>query len=133
MGKKRRGAPSPGFYATISIEMLDNLTREMQTRSWRSESRMGSRGIYWLECLCLMAMVWSCRQTPNAAPAGDVYLELGPMIGHVGPDEANIWVKASGRARLSSNVACVFSRGVLSRSTEHAARSVRRSFNVLRK
>ena len=64
-----------------------------------------------IACLSLMAMVMvlSCRHTAgpvtlhsgSAAPAGDVYLQLGPMIGHVGPDEARIWVKASGRARLS--------------------------------
>ena len=26
------------------------------------------------------------------------FLELGPMLGHVGPAEANIWIKASGEA-----------------------------------
>ncbi|MEM7384872.1 MAG: hypothetical protein AAF514_07990, partial [Verrucomicrobiota bacterium] len=28
------------------------------------------------------------------------YLELGPMIGHVGSDEFKVWVKASGRGEL---------------------------------
>ena len=33
----------------------------------------------------------------NAAP----YLELGPMLGHVGPDSARIWLKASGAGTAS--------------------------------
>ena len=87
--------------------MLDDLPREMQTQSRRNESRPGPRGIFRIACLSLLAMVMvlSCRQTAGpvtlpsggAALAGNVYLELGPMIGHVGPDEARIWVKASGR------------------------------------
>jgi alkaline phosphatase D len=32
---------------------------------------------------------------------GDVYLTLSPMLGHVGHDEARVWVKASGAARVS--------------------------------
>lgn len=32
--------------------------------------------------------------------AGDPYVELGPMVGHAGPEEARIWVKASRPARL---------------------------------
>lgn len=31
---------------------------------------------------------------------GDAYVELGPMVGHTGSDEARIWVKASRPARL---------------------------------
>lgn len=36
--------------------------------------------------------------------ANEPYVDLGPMLGHVGPDEARIWVKSSGRARLSVRV-----------------------------
>jgi alkaline phosphatase D len=31
----------------------------------------------------------------------EAHLDLGPMVGHAGPDEARIWVKASGKAQLS--------------------------------
>jgi alkaline phosphatase D len=33
--------------------------------------------------------------------AGDPYVELGPMVGHTGSDEARLWVKASGPSRLA--------------------------------
>ncbi|HXG63071.1 MAG TPA: alkaline phosphatase D family protein [Planctomycetota bacterium] len=33
--------------------------------------------------------------------AGDPYVELGPMVGHTGSDEALLWVKASGPSRLA--------------------------------
>lgn len=33
--------------------------------------------------------------------AAEPYLELGPMLGHVGTDEARIWIKASGPAQAA--------------------------------
>ncbi len=45
--------------------------------------------------------------TSTAAPAlpptqpGPAYLELAPMLGHIGPNEARIWVKATGVAKLA--------------------------------
>jgi alkaline phosphatase D len=36
-----------------------------------------------------------------AALADDPYVDLGPMVGHAGADEARIWIKASGAARFS--------------------------------
>lgn len=36
--------------------------------------------------------------------AQEAYVDLGPMLGHVGPDEARVWVKASGKARLSVRI-----------------------------
>src|SRR3954469_20555145 len=35
---------------------------------------------------------------------GAVFLELGPLLGHVGPAEAKIWAKASGPAKLAIRV-----------------------------
>ncbi|MCE9611875.1 MAG: alkaline phosphatase D family protein [Chthoniobacter sp.] len=35
---------------------------------------------------------------------GPVYLQLAPMLGHVGPTEARIWVKATGAAKLAVRV-----------------------------
>ena len=39
-----------------------------------------------------------------AAPAGEAFLELGPLLGHVGPKEAKIWAKASVQADLSLRI-----------------------------
>ena len=39
-----------------------------------------------------------------AAPASGADLELGPMLGHVGPGEARIWAKADGPAALSVRI-----------------------------
>lgn len=33
------------------------------------------------------------------------YLDLGPMLGHVGPDEARLWIRASAPARASVTIA----------------------------
>ncbi len=40
---------------------------------------------------------------PPAQP-GPAYLQLAPMLGHVGPNEARIWVKATGGARVAVRV-----------------------------
>ena len=46
----------------------------------------------------------------TAAPAvpppqpGPAYLQLAPMLGHIGPAEARIWVKATGTAKLAVRV-----------------------------
>jgi len=39
-----------------------------------------------------------------AAPAGEAFLELGPLLGHVGPKEAKLWAKASAEASLSLRI-----------------------------
>ena len=46
----------------------------------------------------------------TAAPAvplpqpGPAYLQLAPMLGHVGPNEARVWVKATGAAKVAVRV-----------------------------
>ena len=46
----------------------------------------------------------------TAAPAipppqpGPAYLQLAPMLGHIGPTEARVWVKATGAAKLTMRV-----------------------------
>jgi alkaline phosphatase D len=41
----------------------------------------------------------SAQNVPSRA-----YLELGPMVGHTGPEEARIWAKASQAARLAVSI-----------------------------
>jgi alkaline phosphatase D len=49
--------------------------------------------------------------TSTAAPVippiqpGPPYLEIGPMLGHVSPNDARIWIKGTGAARMSARVA----------------------------
>ena len=44
--------------------------------------------------------------------AAEPYLELGPMLGHVGTDEARIWIKASGPAQAAAGHAVARRRAV---------------------
>src|SRR2546422_513979 len=40
----------------------------------------------------------------SAAPVHRTHLDLGPLLGHVGPDEARLWAKAAGRAQLGIRI-----------------------------
>jgi len=47
--------------------------------------------------LLLFLLVFSLQAAPS--PHADIHLELGPMLGHVGPTEARLWFKANGPAQ----------------------------------
>jgi alkaline phosphatase D len=51
--------------------------------------------------VCVVALLGPLHAADNPPRA---YLELGPLLGHVGPDEARIWGCASGPARLAVRV-----------------------------
>jgi hypothetical protein len=40
------------------------------------------------------------------------YIDLGPMLGHVGPDKASIWFKASGPGTNSAVARSTFFDGI---------------------
>src|SRR5258708_4531491 len=64
----------------------------MITRSWLAYVAFGC-------CTIFLAIVQAAT-----APAGGAFLELGPLLGHVGPKEAKLWAKASERAKLSIQI-----------------------------
>src|SRR5690554_6707742 len=51
----------------------------------------------WLSSAGLVMVMLAC----TGLVRGETYVELGPMLGHVGPNEARIWLKASGPAMAS--------------------------------
>ncbi len=61
--------------------------------------RLSVRSLYRYLSLSLWSFALSATAAEN--PTQPAYLELGPLLGHVGPTQAKIWAKASGPCSLS--------------------------------
>lgn len=65
--------------------------------------------ILWLLVLSQMGTSAPAKEKPSPLPVvvsipGEPFIHAGPMVGHVAPGSANLWIKASNKARLAFKV-----------------------------